>query len=1157
MQARILAAALTVTLAACGGGGGDSGGGGSSGGTPAPSQFLVSTSAGSGGSISPASSLVSSGQSASFTVSPAAGFQIGQVSGCGGSLSGQTYTTGPVNAACTVTASFIAQRFTVSASAGNGGSVSPASQQVDAGRTATVNVQANSGFQISSVTGCNGSLSGNSYITGPVNADCQVVASFGAVSYQVTVNTGSGGSASLTSQLVQGGTVLNVTFTPDSGFALSYARGCGGVLRGNVLTTAPVNAACTIEASFNPADQVVLADANLASAVRSALNLSSDAPISKSRAAQLTSLRATGLGITDIQGLEHFSGLTSLVLSSNNIRDLYPLRALNRLNRLELGSNAALSDLSALSGLAQLRTLWLFNTAVRDLTPLSGLALTELGLQNRSVLDLSPLRNLPLQNFYLFYSDTSDLGALANAPLRYVDITGSKVSSISALSNLSALQTLIATATDLSDISVLRQATGLSRLALDGTKVTDIATLTALNYLSNASLSISGCLDTTGYSRHLPPLQNLASSKNLRLTIADRLRSDCPDTLGASSFVLNATVQNRQLNYNWQISGTDQPFQCALYLDLDDQLPGEPAVALQDCAASGSRLFTGRTADQFRLALLFDNGIGGEKLVRLDAEAGSAPAQAQLQAMDLSQITISAKPRLTQGRDGLLRLHVTAAQSPAVLPQVQVQARLNGSTQTLSAKAPARLPVTKVHRSLADSYTLTVPASLMQPGLQLTALLDGQAVQTLTPRFAEKRPLAIRIVPFQLGDNVATLPTTAFVRDTIQTFWPFSEVEVRTRAPYQLKATGSKTTAYVMLDELQDLRASEGNGEYYYGYFKAEMGDGCCGGLGYIGFPAAVGFDTDNNGTILAHELGHNFGREHVDCGNPSNPDKNYPYAANRLGSVGLSFDLSSWRSPDDYKDVMSYCSPQHVSDYNVAAVQDFVEKNPPAVFPTAAASANNQQVAAQQGRSLYISGQLNGRELALRTVLPLNRAPRYVGAAAPAGLADVTITPEVVQARVQDTLGIWYQFNAQLLQLDHAAAGEATRFTLELPYLDVQRLELWRGDELLASTGAATGAPSGQVATAASGVAQATPAAALAASLQLREQNNEVCVSWPASDGQHLSLLHVGSTGNSVLALNQTDSQFCRVTDQLPAGGEWRLIWREQLQVREFSLQR
>lgn len=104
-----LAAAL-LALAACGGGGGG-------GGTSAPAtvpDFEVSTAPGGGGSIVPASASVARGDSTSFTLVPDEGYRIQSAAGCGGALAGDTYTTGPVNAACTVSASFEPLTWTLS-----------------------------------------------------------------------------------------------------------------------------------------------------------------------------------------------------------------------------------------------------------------------------------------------------------------------------------------------------------------------------------------------------------------------------------------------------------------------------------------------------------------------------------------------------------------------------------------------------------------------------------------------------------------------------------------------------------------------------------------------------------------------------------------------------------------------------------------------------------------------------------------------------------------------------------------------------------------------------------------------------------------------------------------------------------------------------------
>jgi hypothetical protein len=69
-------------------------------------------------------------------------------------------------------------RVAVAATAGEGGTISPATQRVTKGSQATLTVQPSSIYDIQSVTGCGGNLNGTTYQTGAVNADCSVTASF-------------------------------------------------------------------------------------------------------------------------------------------------------------------------------------------------------------------------------------------------------------------------------------------------------------------------------------------------------------------------------------------------------------------------------------------------------------------------------------------------------------------------------------------------------------------------------------------------------------------------------------------------------------------------------------------------------------------------------------------------------------------------------------------------------------------------------------------------------------------------------------------------------------------------------------------------------------------------------------------------------------------
>jgi N-acetylneuraminic acid mutarotase len=85
--------------------------------------------------------------------------------------------------------------YDVTATAGSGGSIYLTNVTVGAGGTTTFTVTPNSGYAISSVTGCGGSLSGDTYTTGPINADCTVTASFSAAFTWVggSDTTGAGG----------------------------------------------------------------------------------------------------------------------------------------------------------------------------------------------------------------------------------------------------------------------------------------------------------------------------------------------------------------------------------------------------------------------------------------------------------------------------------------------------------------------------------------------------------------------------------------------------------------------------------------------------------------------------------------------------------------------------------------------------------------------------------------------------------------------------------------------------------------------------------------------------------------------------------------------------------------------------------------------------
>lgn len=156
-----------------------------------PTTFTVTPSVSGGNGTAVGGGVVTINTTSNVTITPDAGFfTVLPVGGtCGGSLSGNTFTTDPVIADCTVVASFTAAITpAVAPSPPAGGSIVCTAQTV-LGGTSTCTVVANSGYAISSISGCGGTPSSSSpYVTGPMQAACVVSVAFArTVSEQVPV----------------------------------------------------------------------------------------------------------------------------------------------------------------------------------------------------------------------------------------------------------------------------------------------------------------------------------------------------------------------------------------------------------------------------------------------------------------------------------------------------------------------------------------------------------------------------------------------------------------------------------------------------------------------------------------------------------------------------------------------------------------------------------------------------------------------------------------------------------------------------------------------------------------------------------------------------------------------------------------------------------
>jgi hypothetical protein len=247
-------------------------------------NYTVTAGVSGSGSISPSGAVTAiSGTSKTFTLTPSTGYQASIYAGsgsansnsCGGTLSGNTYTTQPIYANCTVTALFSP---IVTASAGAGGSISPAgSVAVASGTTKTYTVTPNAYYNIASVGGtCTGTLNGNTYTTKAITAPCTVTAAFKPQTYIITASAGTGGAINPSGYLtVNGGATQAFTVTPTAGYRISSVNGCGktnslGTTGPTVATSysfGPITASCTVTAAFTPITYTVTSNAGTGGAI--------------------------------------------------------------------------------------------------------------------------------------------------------------------------------------------------------------------------------------------------------------------------------------------------------------------------------------------------------------------------------------------------------------------------------------------------------------------------------------------------------------------------------------------------------------------------------------------------------------------------------------------------------------------------------------------------------------------------------------------------------------------------------------------------------------------------------------------------------------------------------------------------------------------------
>ena len=248
-------------------------------------------------------------------------------------------------------------------------------------------------------------------------------------------------------------------------------------------------------------DDQLIPDRALREIVRQALGLGSDKELLKSDLESLTIIRrqcCPGSGVASLEGLQYATNLQELVVYGGSVRDLSPL-----------------------SNLEQLRSLYLNEHRIHDIKPLAGLSLQVLNLSGNHIVDvssLSDMNSLRYLNLFGNFLSKGSLGQLSTlTSLRTLslanDTSDSGISDLSPIASLQRLEVFSISGSLIEDIGPIAELTELRGLQLSNTSVSDISPLKALEKLQWVGLSRTLVTDIEAL-KGLPELTGIQFANN-------------------------------------------------------------------------------------------------------------------------------------------------------------------------------------------------------------------------------------------------------------------------------------------------------------------------------------------------------------------------------------------------------------------------------------------------------------------------------------------------------------------------------------------------------------------------------------------------------------------------------------------------------------------
>lgn len=338
----------------------------------------------------------------------------------------------------------------------------------------------------------------------------------------------------------------------------------------------------------------------------------------------------------------------------------------------------------------------------------------------------------------------------------------------------------------------------------------------------------------------------------------------------------------------------------------------------------------------------------------VEGTANPADLNLRIYAIHVVQVTQDAawSVPMIAGRPALVRVIGVANQCNEASPRVRLTI---GDAAPVTIGAPEKsVRFQPDEGTLTSTWNYDVPANLVKDGMSIVAEMDVDDAVAETDETDNRYPssgsrevkvrtvptIGIRFVPISQTVNGVVLTgaiegkTDAFM-DFSKRIHPVAVYDVNVREPYTttagpLQANGPNWSA--VLQEIEGLRSTDTSSNrfrYHYGVARVSYQSGVA-GIGYYPGKSALGWDyLPSASPVLAHELGHNYGRAHTPCGGPSQVDANYPstglYVGGRIGVWGYDQISRTLKDPQIYTDIMGYCNSQWISDYTYVGMMTYL----------------------------------------------------------------------------------------------------------------------------------------------------------------------------------------------------------------------------------------